>query len=102
MALSLIANDEGERVVPQRFAGRVAIAIGGASLRARGACALRCQVNAAVAVSLAHFGRLDCNAGVGALAGVQEERDEKWSRYFAINVDAIIFSCRAVLPVMQT
>lgn len=62
------------------------------------------QVDAAVAAAVARFGRLDFlvnNAGTGGLAEVTDETDSEWRRIFAINIDAIMYGCRAAIPAMQ-
>jgi meso-butanediol dehydrogenase/(S,S)-butanediol dehydrogenase/diacetyl reductase len=66
--------------------------------------AVPAQVDAAVEAAVARFGRLDFlinNAGTGTLAEVTDETDAEWRRVFAINIDAIMFGCRAAIPEMR-
>lgn len=61
------------------------------------------QVNAAVRTAIERFGRLDFlvnNAGTGGLAEAPDETDREWRRIFAINIDAVMFGCRAAIPAM--
>ncbi|PXA85482.1 3-oxoacyl-ACP reductase [Nostoc sp. 3335mG] len=62
------------------------------------------NVDAAVKAAVGRFGRIDFlinNAGTGELAEVTDETDSEWRRVFAINIDAIMFGCRAAIPHMQ-
>jgi meso-butanediol dehydrogenase / (S,S)-butanediol dehydrogenase / diacetyl reductase len=62
------------------------------------------SVDAAVAAAVERFGRLDFlvnNAGTGGLAEAPDEKDAEWRRIFAINIDAIMFGCRAAIPAMR-
>jgi meso-butanediol dehydrogenase/(S,S)-butanediol dehydrogenase/diacetyl reductase len=54
-----------------------------------------------VAAAVENFGRLDIlvnNAGIGILAATPDVTDEQWSRVFAVNVDAVFYTCRAAIP----
>jgi meso-butanediol dehydrogenase / (S,S)-butanediol dehydrogenase / diacetyl reductase len=62
------------------------------------------NVDAMVAAAEARFGRVDFlvnNAGTGGLAEAPDETDSEWRRIFAINIDAIMYGCRAAIPAMQ-
>lgn len=62
------------------------------------------SVNGAIGAAVARFGRLDFlvnNAGTGGLAEAPDEQDSEWRRIFAINIDAIMYGCRAAIPVMR-
>lgn len=62
------------------------------------------QVDAAVKAAVERFGRLDFlvnNAGTGGLAEAPDEKDAEWRRIFAINVDAVMYGCRAAIPAMR-
>ena len=66
--------------------------------------ALSASVDAAVQAAIDRFGRIDLlinNAGTGELAEVTDETDSEWRRVFAINIDAIMFGCRAAIPHMH-
>ena len=63
----------------------------------------RASVEAAVAASLATFGRLDIlvnNAGTNVRAPLGEIRDEDWQHIQAVNVTGTLYCCRAVVPHM--
>jgi meso-butanediol dehydrogenase/(S,S)-butanediol dehydrogenase/diacetyl reductase len=62
------------------------------------------EVAAAVAATLARWGRLDIlvnNAGIGALAETPEMDEAVWDRVFAVNTKAIFLFCKAAIPVMR-
>ena len=49
------------------------------------------------------FGRLDilvCNAGVSVVKPVHEHTPEEWDEVFNVNVKAVYWACRHVIPVM--
>ena len=61
-------------------------------------------VKAMVDAAVERFGRLDFlvnNAGTGSLAEPPEQTDAEWERVFAINIDAVMYGCRAAIPVMR-
>jgi meso-butanediol dehydrogenase/(S,S)-butanediol dehydrogenase/diacetyl reductase len=63
------------------------------------------RVEALIAETVARFGRVDAlfnNAGTGALAETPDLDNETWQRVFAINVTAVMYACRAVIPHMRT
>jgi NADP-dependent 3-hydroxy acid dehydrogenase YdfG len=58
------------------------------------------QVEAAVAATLGHFGRLDtvvANAGVMLLGPAVEATYEEWDRMVAVNVSGLMYTARAAL-----
>ncbi len=62
------------------------------------------QVEAMVEVALAQLGRIDLlfnNAGIGSLGQAPDIDNETWERVFAVNVHAILYACRAVIPHMR-
>ena len=59
---------------------------------------------AMIAVAIERFGRLDYlvnNAGTGGLADAADQTDAEWARIFAINTHAVMYGCRAALPVLR-
>lgn len=59
------------------------------------------QVDALVAAAVARFGRLDVlvnNAGTATMGGFAETSLDKWREIMAVNVDGVVFGCRAALP----
>ena len=62
------------------------------------------QVEAAVALALARFGRIDvlCNIAGGFRMGapVHETRDDDWNYLFDVNLRTMLHAVRAVVPVM--
>jgi 3-oxoacyl-[acyl-carrier protein] reductase len=61
------------------------------------------DVERAVGDLVARYGRIDglvCAAVVQPLAGVLELDPERWRRTLAVNVDGVLWCCRAVLPAM--
>ncbi len=62
------------------------------------------QVDAMARAALERFGRVDLlfnNAGVGCLAETPDMDDKTWEHVFAVNVHAILYACRAVIPAMR-
>jgi meso-butanediol dehydrogenase / (S,S)-butanediol dehydrogenase / diacetyl reductase len=62
------------------------------------------DVSAAVGEAVKRFGRLDFlvnNAGSGGLAEAADQTDAEWERIFAVNMTAIMYGCRAAIPVMR-
>lgn len=65
---------------------------------------VRAQVEAMVAKVIADHGRIDMlynNAGTGSLGETPDIQDEDWERVFRINVTAVMYACRAVIPHMK-
>ncbi len=59
------------------------------------------QVEALVAATIARFGRLDVmvnNAGTGAFGSFVDGDLAEFRRVMAVNVDGVIYGCRAALP----
>ncbi len=62
------------------------------------------QVEAAVAATIAKWGRLDVlvnNAGIGTLAETPDMPEELWDSVFAVNIRAIYLFCKAAIPAMR-
>ena len=62
------------------------------------------EVEAMVAAAVARFGGVDFlvnNAGTGGLAEPPEQTDAEWARIFAVNTHAVMYGCRAAIPVMR-
>ena len=75
-----------------------------------GVVAYQCDVSSPkaaadmVAAAVEQFGGLDIlvnNAGVGILAETPDVTDEEWRHLFAVNVDAVFYTCRAAIPQMR-
>jgi NAD(P)-dependent dehydrogenase (short-subunit alcohol dehydrogenase family) len=50
------------------------------------------------------FGRVDilvCNAGIGAVGGVEDNPDDEWHRVYDVNVVGIVRTARAFLPPLR-
>jgi meso-butanediol dehydrogenase / (S,S)-butanediol dehydrogenase / diacetyl reductase len=63
------------------------------------------QAEAMVRQAISRFGRVDVlfnNAGTGALAETPDMTNEIWERVFAVNVTAVLYTCRAAIPQMRT
>ncbi|MFC3174372.1 SDR family NAD(P)-dependent oxidoreductase [Novosphingobium bradum] len=64
----------------------------------------RGQVDAMVAGVMAEFGRIDLlfnNAGIGMLEETPDIQDENWERVFRLNVTAVMYAARAIIPHMR-
>lgn len=62
------------------------------------------SVRAAVAATVAAFGRIDIlvkNAGIGAQGSVEDNDDEEWARVLDVNVTGVARVSRAVLPYLR-
>ncbi len=62
------------------------------------------QVEAAVAATIAKWGRLDVlvnNAGIGTLAETPDMPEELWDSVFAVNIRAIYLFCKAAIPALR-
>lgn len=63
------------------------------------------DVNAAVEEAVKHFGRLNFlvnNAGTGGLAEAPDQTDAEWQRIFAVNINGVMYGCRAAIPVIRS
>jgi NAD(P)-dependent dehydrogenase (short-subunit alcohol dehydrogenase family) len=83
-------------------AATVAAGLGGVGFGQAADVSVEGDVIAAVEATEARFGPIDllvCNAGIGALAGVEAPTDV-WQRVWDVNVMAHVFAVRAVLPGM--
>ncbi len=62
------------------------------------------QVSEAIETAVAQLGSIDLlfnNAGTGSFAETPDLDDATWQRVFAINVDAVLYACRAAIPHMR-
>lgn len=62
------------------------------------------QVNAMIDEAIQRFGRIDIlvnNAGTGSFGETPDVDDETWNKVFAINVNSIMYACRAAIPHMR-
>jgi len=61
------------------------------------------SANAAVALAVARFGRLDslvnC-AGIGFVGNLEETPENEWAKLFAVNVTGTYLTCAAAAPIM--
>ena len=76
--------------------GGTAIALGGDVTRAA-------DIEAAVAHTLAAFGRIDVlhnNVGITDMAALEEVTEERWKRVMDINLTGVFLACKAVVPAM--
>jgi NAD(P)-dependent dehydrogenase (short-subunit alcohol dehydrogenase family) len=83
-------------------AGEVAAGIGDRALGLAADVSVEADLVAAVRATEERFGPIDllvCNAGIGAMAGV-DAPDEVWQRMWDVNVMAHVRAVRAVLPSM--
>jgi NADP-dependent 3-hydroxy acid dehydrogenase YdfG len=77
---------------------------GGAALAVPTDIADRAQADAAVAATVAHFGRLDIlvnNAGLMLLGPVSSTDADEWDRMIAINQHGLLSMTKAALPHLQ-
>lgn len=62
------------------------------------------EVEAMVAAAVEHFGQLDVihnNAGVGCDGKVEDMKLEDYRKVMAVNVDGVLFGCRAAMPELK-
>jgi NAD(P)-dependent dehydrogenase (short-subunit alcohol dehydrogenase family) len=105
-----LAEAGANLLIGSRDAGdirQVAAEIAASSQRQVLGCALdvtqRESVEVAVALTLAHFGRIDIlvnSAGFNIRAPIQQIRDEDWHQVQQVNVTGTFYCCRAVTPHM--
>jgi len=83
----------------------VASAIGGGAFAIRADITQSAEVDRAVSAVLARTGRIDIlvnDAGMaGKAAPIWEQTNEDWDRNIALNLTAIFYFCRAVVPHMR-
>jgi len=86
-------------------AGRVAAAIGGGAFAIRADVTRPAEVRQAVETVLTRAGRIDIlvnDAGTaGKAAPIWEQTDDDWDRTIAVNLTAVFYFCRAVIPHMR-
>ena len=83
-------------------AAAVAGELGSAGFAQAADVSVEAEVIAAVEATEARFGPIDllvCNAGIGALAGI-EASDDAWQSIWDVNVMAHVYAARAVIPAM--
>jgi len=106
IAARLAASGATVAIVDLDLAGgeRVASAIGGA-FAIRADITQSAEVERAVSAVLARTGRIDIlvnDAGMaGKAAPIWEQTNEDWDRNIALNLTAIFYFCRAVVPHMR-
>lgn len=96
VVLNSARDDQHARAVREELAGP-------ATLYLQADVADPAQVEAMVARTLAHFGRIDIlinNAGVNVFADPLSLTSEEWRRCFAVDLDGAWNAARAVLPAM--
>ncbi len=102
---------EGARVVcvdvnfasAERTVGLI-VEAGGEGIAIRADVTSHAEISAAVAQTVAHFGRIDIlhnNVGTNAPGGPVEMSEVEWDRVFDVNVKSIFWTCKEVLPIMQ-
>ena len=107
IAVRLAAS--GARVVivdlDSEGAERVATAIGGGAFAIRANVTHSVKVDEAVETVLARTGRIDilvnCAGMAGKAAPIWEQTNDDWDRNIALNLTAIFYFCRAVIPHMR-
>lgn len=78
------------------------VAAGGQALAVTADVTVKAEVDATVAAALAAYGRVDVlvnNAGLMAIAPMQEGRTDEWDRMIDINVKGLLYGIAAALPV---
>ena len=111
-AIALALAAEGAQVAVVDVDGGAAERVRG-EVEARGVKALalpvdltrRAQVDAAVQTVLAQWGQIDLlvnNAGWDRMQLFVESDEETWDKIITLNFKAVLYTCRAVLPVMAS
>jgi NAD(P)-dependent dehydrogenase (short-subunit alcohol dehydrogenase family) len=107
IATRLAASGATIAIVDLDLAGaeKVAADIGGGAFAIRANVTNSSEVEAAVTAVLARTGRIDIlvnDAGMaGKAAPIWEQSNEDWDRNIALNLTAIFYFCRAVVPHMR-
>jgi 3-oxoacyl-[acyl-carrier protein] reductase len=107
IAARLAASGAVVAIVDLDLAGaeRVVAAIGGGAFAIRADVTNAVEVDEVVAGVLARTGRIDIlvnDAGMaGKAAPIWEQSDEDWDRNIALNLTAVFYCCRAVVPHMR-
>ncbi len=79
-------------------------AAGGEAIYAQTDVTDAAQVQALVNLAERHFGRVDViinNAGLMAIAPMQQARTDEWDRMIDINIKGVLYGVAAVLPVFE-
>lgn len=91
--------------VVEAFVAPLAAVYGGDRIRGTVADVARFeQVQSMVAETRAAWGRVDIlfnNAGIGCIGEVPDVPLEKWQRTIAVDLDAVFYACREVIPLMR-
>jgi 2-dehydro-3-deoxy-L-rhamnonate dehydrogenase (NAD+) len=107
IAIRLAASGATVAIVDLDLAGaeKVAAGIGGGAFAIRANVTQSAEVEAAVTAVLTRTGRIDIlvnDAGMaGKAAPIWEQTNEDWDRNIALNLTAIFYFCRAVVPHMR-
>ena len=110
-AVALTFAREGARVavVDQRLdAAEATVAMiraaGGEAIALQADVSRHDEVRAAVAATLAAFGRIDIlhnNVGIEVRGGVLDSTEASWDRVHDVNLKSVFLSCKEVVPLMQ-
>jgi 3-oxoacyl-[acyl-carrier protein] reductase len=107
IAMRLAASGARVAIVDRDIEGaeRVAAAIGNGAMAIRADITHSVQVEEVVADVLARTSRIDilvnCAGMAGKAAPIWEQTNEDWDRNIALNLTAIFYFCRAVVPHMR-
>lgn len=94
----------GRKKPPLDAVAREIEAVGGKALPVICDVTDRASVEAAIAATTKHFGRLDIlvnNAGAVVVATVEQTSDEDWRQLLAVNLTGTFFVSRAALPALR-
>ncbi len=89
---------------PANAVASAIMAAGGTALAITSNLAEQKACEAAVAQTIARFGRLDVlvhSAGLVAYKGIETTTDEEWQRQLSVNIEAPFWLCRAAWPTMR-
>jgi NAD(P)-dependent dehydrogenase (short-subunit alcohol dehydrogenase family) len=103
--------EAGARVVAVDVDPKLESALAGPSAQAPrrlrcvvGDVAIEATARAYAAEAVGHFGKIDVmvnNAGVAVVKPIADHTEAEWDRVMAVNVKAIYWSARAVIPIMK-
>lgn len=63
------------------------------------------DVRAMIQVCMGTWGRIDIlhnNVGMSGLGGPEQTSDQFWDQVFAVNLKSVFYTCREVLPIMES